>query len=52
MTKEKFKGDTKWDRMKLKIEHIHQFLLNAEHNCRLQKQPLPGLDKGEILYVD
>merc|ERR1719197_2039686 len=41
------------NKMVEKLWHYHQFWVNAEHNCRLDKLPYPGQpDDGSILTYD
>ena len=49
LTREKFKGNSKFSNMKKKMEHIYWWAVNAEHNCRLLKAPFAGeKDDGSI----
>jgi len=53
LTKEKFKGNSKFKNMQKKIDHIHWWMLNAEHNCRKIKKPFLGEpDDGTITRYD
>ena len=37
LTREKFKGTPKFQNMQKKIDHVHQFMVAAEHHCRFFK---------------
>jgi len=53
LAREKFKGNSKHSNMKKKIDHIHWWMLNAEHHCRHNKAPFLGQpDDGSITHYN
>ena len=44
---------SKLSNMIRKMEHLYTFMLNAEHHCRLDKYPFPGVpDDGNFSLFD